>query len=329
LDKAAVTGRQSAVALIEQVQRLARSGRQRDAVALVEKSADLGDPDALFMCGSWRLYGRYGPRDLALSHRMLGAAVKRGHVEATKLQAVLIGNGTGVPGDPDLAKHMLERLAPGDPDAARQLSVLADTLGVDWAGESSEPLADDPEVRLIRGLLSNQECEYVIDAAGPMLQPSQIVHPVTKRPVPNPVRNSMGMNFGPWNEDLVIHALNHRIASASGTDADCGERLHVLRYSGGQEFKPHLDALPAAKNQRTSTVLLYLNEGYSGGETDFPELKIRVRGGTGDALIFKNVGLDGQVSLRARHAGLPVQSGSKWIASRWIRSAPISPWDGE
>lgn len=70
---------------------------------------------------------------------------------------------------------------------------------------------------------------------------------------------------------------------------------------------------------RIMTALIWLNEQFDGGETDFPALNIRVRGGVGDMLVFKNVHGDGSQDDRLVHAGLPVTQGVKWMASRWIR----------
>lgn len=279
------------------------------------------------MCANWRLFGHYGPRNVAACHELLRAAGNAGHVDAIRLRAILVGNGSGVPSDPGRARAMLESIAARAPDAARQLSVLSKMHDPGYTGRSREQLSRSPNLQVIRGLLLKEECDYIRQLAEPALTPSMIVDPSTRRPVPNPVRNSTGMNYGPWNEDLVIHALNRRIAEVSGTDVSWGEPLHVLRYTGGQEFKPHLDALPGAANQRKWTVLVYLNEDYSGGETEFPELGLRVRGELGDALLFSNVGSDGRPDARTRHAGLAVLSGTKWIASRWIRGSSIDPWE--
>jgi prolyl 4-hydroxylase len=68
------------------------------------------------------------------------------------------------------------------------------------------------------------------------------------------------------------------------------------------------------------TALIWLNEQFDGGETEFPTLNIRVRGGRGDMLVFRNVHDDGSQDDRLVHAGLPVSNGVKWLASRWIRA---------
>jgi prolyl 4-hydroxylase len=46
-------------------------------------------------------------------------------------------------------------------------------------------------------------------------------------------------------------------------------------------------------------------------------------------LMFENVAADGRPDRRSRHAGRPVLSGTKWLATRWIRSAPYDPWTGQ
>ncbi len=74
-------------------------------------------------------------------------------------------------------------------------------------------------------------------------------------------------------------------------------------------------------------MIVYLNDGYRGGETIFPKLNIKVVPKAGDALLFDNV-VDGKVDQRSLHAGLPVEVGTKWIATRWIRRDPFDPWQG-
>ena len=44
----------------------------------------------------------------------------------------------------------------------------------------------------------------------------------------------------------------------------------------------------AARGQRAATFLIYLNDGYEGGATQFPRLDWQYRGGRGDALLFSN-----------------------------------------
>jgi hypothetical protein len=66
-------------------------------------------------------------------------------------------------------------------------------------------------------------------------------------------------------------------------------------------------------------VLVYLNDDYEGGETEFPRLGLRYKGKTGDALVFWNVSQTGELERDSVHAGLPVTSGQKWLLSKWVR----------
>jgi prolyl 4-hydroxylase len=172
-------------------------------------------------------------------------------------------------------------------------------------------------------LFSPTECNFLIAEAEPWLQPSVVVDPASGRHLRNPIRTSDGMAFGHVQEGPAIHALNRRIAAATGTDARQGESLQILRYRPGQEYKPHFDALAGEANQRILTMLVYLNDDYEGGETLFLRTGLRFKGRKGDALLFRNALEDGRADEMTQHAGLPVVAGEKIIASRWIRARPF------
>lgn len=303
------------MSVLAEAQRLARTGRRGEAVALVGKAADAGDAEALYALANWRLYGLFVPRDAAAAHPLLARAAAAGHAEAAHLRANLLASGTGCVADPDEALEQLRAI--GDEAAERQLGLLA---AMAHRARAEEVLSDDPPVRLVRALLSEAECAYLIALATPALRPSVIVDPATGRPKPDPVRTSDGMNFGPAQEDVVVTALNRRIAAVTATAYEAGEPLHILRYAPGQEYKPHLDALPGVSNQRAWTALVYLNGGYAGGETVFDLLGLSAKGEPGDCLVFRNVTDDGRGDPRTRHAGAPVTGGVKWLATRWIRT---------
>lgn len=286
-----------------------------------------GDPEALYAVANWRLFALHGPRDLPAAHEFLSRAAALGHVDAIRIRAHLLANGTGCAADPAGAERLLGTIADRDQHAALQLAFLPRTKSAAEARKAPrERLSADPAAELIRGLLGREECAYVMTLAEPALTPSVIVDPQGRR-LPHPVRTSYGMSFGPTGEDLVVNRINCRLAEATATAPECGEPLHILRYRHGQEYRPHVDALPGAANQRDWTVLVYLNEDYVGGETVFPELGLSVRGRAGDALVFRNTGADGLGDPRSRHAGLPVTSGTKWLATRWIRRRPYHPWE--
>jgi prolyl 4-hydroxylase len=192
--------------------------------------------------------------------------------------------------------------------------------GSPLAVPAPERLSERPHVLRFRGLFTPDECRYLIDAAAPMLAPAVVIDPKTGRQRPDPLRIADSVGFTPPLETLAVQALGRRIAAASGTNFDQGEPLQVLRYRAGGEYRPHFDAIPGFANQRVATMLVWLNDGFEGGETQFPEAGLALRGMVGDAILFRNVGGDGRPDPASAHSGRPVKAGEKWLASRWIRA---------
>ena len=175
----------------------------------------------------------------------------------------------------------------------------------------------------IRSVMENAPGASVADIIAPTL----VVDPRTGQQIAHPIRTSDGAVIGPTRENLVIQDIQQRIAEASGTDRLSGEPIHILRYRPGQQYRPHFDALNGAANQRILTAILYLNDGFSGGETEFPQIGVRIRAEKGGLLLFSKCLADGDIDRRALHAGLPVTHGEKWIATRWIRQQRYDPWN--
>ena len=184
-----------------------------------------------------------------------------------------------------------------------------------------------PDVMRFGALFTGAECDYLAGLAEPMLEPAVVIDPDSGRFILDPVRKSDVAAFPLAIENPVVRALNRRIAAASGTDVAQGEPLQVISYKPGQQYKPHVDAIAGADNQRILTMLVYLNDGYGGGETQFLPNGPIVRGNKGDAILFRNVDAAGRADPASRHAGLAVTAGRKLIASRWIRQRPIDLGD--
>jgi prolyl 4-hydroxylase len=282
------------------------------------------EADALFARAVAHLTGEGAPRDLAAARDLFGRAGEAGRKDAAVIHANFVASGIGAAPDWTGGLRLLRRLAPANPRSRRELDLIkamALTPGGDpLKRPEGEVICSAPHITLFRGLFTAGECRYLVQAAAPMLEPSVVVDRATGRQVRDPVRTSDGAGFTWPLENPAVHALNRRIAAASFTAPEQGEPLQVLRYRPGDQYRTHFDAIPGFANQRVMTMLVWLNEAYEGGETHFPVPGLSLRYGAGDAILFRNVGDDGAKDPASAHAGLPVTSGEKLIASRWIRA---------
>lgn len=306
-----------------QIDALIASGRFGDAYRLLTSTKAARDPQALFTLAAWRLGGDIVRRDLAASRDYFRRAAECGHPQGARIHVNFVANGTGGNADWGAAIEILERMAPSDPWARAQLDIIGQ-MDLSPSGDPvSLPaetfLSDRPQASSYSQLFTATECAFLIGQAGPALQPSLIIDPQTGCQVPNPIRTSDSTAFPFVNESPAIHALNRRIAALTETNVRHGEPMQVLRYRPGQEYRAHFDAVGGTDNQRILTVLVYLNEGYGGGETAFVRTGLSFKGQRGDALVFHNALPDGRPDEFTQHAGLPVTSGEKLICSRWIR----------
>ena len=296
---------------------------------LLKQSEEQGDALAARELALWCLTGRTIRRDLKTSRALFERAALLGDDYSAAVTRAFVAGGVGGPADWGRAMALLRDAAGSNAAASAQLDLIErmDLLpdGAPRASFECRKLSDLPEILLFPSLFSPAECDFIIEAAAPVLRPSFVIDPVTHKEVPNAVRTSEGAAFPFVDENPAIHALNRRLAAASKSEVRAGEPLQVLRYSPGQQYREHSDALPGVtpSEQRVLTFLVYLNEDYEGGETAFPKIGLKVGGRRGDGLLFRNATPDGEPDPLALHAGLPVVSGVKHLASRWIRAAPL------
>jgi len=307
---------------------LAGQGRIDEAVRLLDAHADEGDGEALFARALWRIDGRFLSRDLAAAREDVRRAALAGNRDAARVHAGFLATGFGGSRDWPAAVEALQAFS-DDPLSARQLELIRE-MQIDDAGDSlalpaSETLCEAPHIFVARNFCTAAECALLAELAEARFRPALIFHDAQKKFVRDPVRDSDAAGFPIVLEWPFVHALNRRLAAATGTDVAQGETLQILRYGPGQQYRPHLDAIAGLANQRRLTALVYLNDDYEGGETLFLDADIRVKGRQGDALIFANALPDGRPDPASRHAGAPVRAGTKMIASRWIRDRPAAP----
>ena len=189
----------------------------------------------------------------------------------------------------------------------------------------------NPRVVVFGGLLSDEECDALVAAAGPRMARSETVVNETGGNEVNAARTSDGMFFG-RGELPICHTIEARIAALVNWPLVNGEGLQVLHYRPGAEYKPHHDYFDPAQpgmtavlrrgGQRVGTIVMYLNTPQQGGGTVFPDVQLEVAPIKGNAVFFS---YDRPHPVtRSLHGGAPVLAGEKWVATKWLREGEFS-----
>ena len=119
------------------------------------------------------------------------------------------------------------------------------------------------------------------------------------------------------------------------SDIQNTEKLQVVKYQPVGFYNAHYDAscdnlresIEFEKNggQRRVTMIIYLNDGYEGGETEFPNLKKKYKLDKGGGLLFYSLEKNGnKCHPLSLHSGTPVIKGEKYIANVWLREKPYN-----
>jgi prolyl 4-hydroxylase len=334
----------------------ARGDHER-AIRLLADGARRGNVDAMTYLGKRLLAGYQAPfepkqgTELIIQAANLGGAAAAGqlavlaamgmHLEQswkTALSAIVFSAELGSPeargqlrvlsDDRELAARDLDAQNP-DPTLWRR---LADTIDLNrWHQPSpGTTLCESPVVRHVPGLVSKEVCRWMIEHARPRLTRALVYDAVEDKSTANQTRTNTLALFNVTNSDLVSVLIQVQICANTGVAFQQLEPLSVLHYDVGEQIIEHFDFVDpdaptfdqqvAEYGQRMITFLLYLNEDYSGGETELPKIGISHKGELGGGLYFVNIRGNEEPDLRTLHAGRPPIRGEKWVISQWVRS---------
>jgi hypothetical protein len=155
--------------------------------------------------------------------------------------------------------------------------------------------------------------------------------------------------------DPKLREIARRVADQAQVPLAALEPVSITKYTYGQHYGLHGDSVYF---NRSKTVLIYLCNVASGGETVFPfaalpsgvpadpseDLSLKqacnktymsengrtvllVRPLTGAAVLWENT-MAGEVNERARHGSCPVTLGEKWVMQFWINEAEMKGFWG-
>lgn len=176
--------------------------------------------------------------------------------------------------------------------------------------------------------VSPDEASYILKTAEPLFSESKIVSGSDSN-----VRKSQTA----WlvKTDPVVGRIIRRVCEMTNIPFEHAEKMQVVRYDPNGYYNEHHDAacddrvecVEFEKNggQRKITMIIYLTDNYEGGATRFPKLSKDYKMPACGAILFHPLEKDGnKCHPLALHAGLPVTSGTKYIANVWLRERPYN-----
>ena len=127
-------------------------------------------------------------------------------------------------------------------------------------------------------------------------------------------------------QEPALDQLSMRIQELTGLFQAHSHPFQLLSYNAGRDggYSDHTDCESSDRlrqaGTRMATFLLYLSDGFEGGETEFPRIGLKLRPPIGSALLFYNYGPGWhgeRCHLDALHRSNPVTSGTKIVLQRW------------
>lgn len=182
------------------------------------------------------------------------------------------------------------------------------------------------DILLIPELLDPILCQHIIQVAECIqFDPSKILMGVVDADVrgggllpldgDDPLKKS--------TQDLLyekVKIIQSLIYARYGIDFPNVEMFSILRYQAGEGYRRHVDNLLLASRMmevaqgiptRDISIVGYLNQNFTGGETFFDRQDVKVTPQTGSVLVFP-------AYFTHPHQALPVKSGVKYAFTSWL-----------
>lgn len=188
------------------------------------------------------------------------------------------------------------------------------------------------EVLELEDFLSNEECnQLILLAKQKAFIQSTISNDKGERIVDIAIRKSIQC----WlsnEENKCVETISKRIQEYIPLPLENQEDLQIVKYDKNDFYKKHYDTpyhdFAISKfnkfcGPRVATFLIYLNDDYTGGETEFIMINKKVKPKKGKAILFYNIDVNLNLIPESIHLGNKIIDGEKWIANKWIRVWPF------
>lgn len=231
---------------------------------------------------------------------------------------------------PGLLSRLLGGLRRADPEAdPAVLAKYGDAVRARLEGEfgARNRGGRKASLFLFRDFLDRRSCARLIRLIDSEIGPSTLFNDGGAETGGAGVRTSSTHYFADSRRDAAM--LARRIDDLLGLDRAHAETMQGQRYLPGEQYRHHCDFFRTERahwqrerlrgGQRTWTAMVYLNNVESGGATDFPRLGLSIQPEAGMLLVWDNITSGGRPNRTTIHAGMPVETGAKYVVTQWYR----------
>lgn len=185
----------------------------------------------------------------------------------------------------------------------------------------------------IHNILSSEECDELIRRAKEKgLSQSMVWN--YKQETGNTLDEKHRQSKQTWLKDYeseIANKISEMSVFLTKLPKENQESLQIASYERFGKFNAHYDACTYTDSeycakmnhnagQRRTTLLIYLNDDYSGGETEFTEIDIIIKPEKGKGILFWDTNDKEEIIEHSKHRGNEVRGGEKWICTKWSHS---------
>jgi hypothetical protein len=180
------------------------------------------------------------------------------------------------------------------------------------------------DIYLFKKLLTKKECDFIIETVEkfPAWEDAKTLGDLEeyRKTQVDYLTNRYGENSQLYKAHSII-GYNFKIAFEMLMDIYKNEEMNksylayngdegvqILKYCPNQFYKEHIDS--ASNMKRMHSCILYLNNEYEGGNTEFKRQKVSLKAEIGDLVIFPSF-------YTHPHCSQEIKSGNKYVAVIW------------
>jgi len=183
------------------------------------------------------------------------------------------------------------------------------------------------EPYILNDVISEEEAYYILEKTSSNLEDILVGEEETDTNI------SKSKTTWLYKDNPIIYNIIARISNMLHINLENTEDgLQIIKYKPNGYYKNHHASCCEDENKcadfikerghRIKTVLIYLNDDFTEGETYFPLLNKKIKPPKYGAVVFNTLSNYGnRCHPKALHTALPIKNGIKYIANLWFRES--------